>query len=363
MRLAQRMHASRSRRRHSAVAGTVCLLLAGAVACGPAEAAGPQDERVRAAVDRMTAEESATVVADLDAPVSEVRTLLSAFGQSSFAQDRGKQRARRLAMAEVAIAVEADRPLNELSKYGPQTRLAMALCLGDRDVVSYKSVDGRVYLRLQPRELLENGGLTRAQRDRVKELVGLADELPDSLKATKRLLSGGWVSMKPEAFEDYGWALEEFTGLSMDHEDARGAAGLLDGGRLRTTLTGLENLLTRHTTYRVTGEHDGIERLRAELPARRTAKVLAPLLQPLGTGFDPAEVTERPVPAKVVIRRGSLAEVRFDLGALIGDGSARVPLRLRFSPGDVYSPKAPRNAVKLEPQDLLAAGLYGATRS
>ncbi|EST31248.1 hypothetical protein N566_20805 [Streptomycetaceae bacterium MP113-05] len=352
------MHASRSLRRRSAVAGTVCLLLAGAVACGPAEAAGPPAERVRTALDRTTAQESATVVADLDAPVGEVRALLSELGR-----DAGREQARRLAATEVAMALEADRPLNELETYGPGTRLVVGLCLGDRDVVSYKSVDGRVYLRLLPKELLDHGALTPAQHDRVEEIVGLADELPGSLEATRRLLTGGWVSLKPEAFQDYGWALEELTGRTVHREQSRGAAGLLDGEELRTALTGLENLLGRHTAYRVVGEDDGVERLRAELPARRTAKVLAPLLQPLGTGFDPAEVAEGRVPATVIIRRGSLAEARLDLGSLIGDGSVRVPLRLRFSPGDIYSPKAPRNAVELEPQDLLAAALFGARRS
>jgi hypothetical protein len=312
---------------------------------------------VRDAVDRMTAEESATVIADLDAPAGEVRALLSTFGR-----DTGRDRARRLAQAEVAVALEADRALNELEEYGPRTRLAMALCLGDRDVVSYKSVGKRVYLRLQPKELLRHGGLTKKQRDRVKEVLSLADDLPGSLRSTTRLLNGGWVSMKPKAFADYGWALEEFTGLSVDRGSLRGSSNVLDGRELRGTLSGLEDVLTRHTTYEVTGGHDGVERLRAELPARRTARALAPLLQPLGAGFDPAEIAERRVPAEVVLRRGSLSEVRFDLGELVGDGSAEVPLRLRFSPGDVYSPKPPHNAPELAPQDLLAAALYGATR-
>ncbi|WP_311674422.1 hypothetical protein [Streptomyces hazeniae] len=358
MRLAREMRASRSPRRHAAVAAGVCLLLAGAVACGPAEAAGSPADTVRGAVDRMTAEESATVVADLDAPVGEVRELLSAFGR-----DTGPERARRLAQAEVALALEAERALNELEDYGPETRLVMALCLGDRDVVSYKSIGDRVYLRIQPKELLRHGGLTRQERDRVRRVLRLADDLPGSLHSVDRLLGGGWVSMKPEAFADYAWALEEFTGLSVDRGGVRGASNVLDGDELRGTMAGLEDVLTRHTTYRVTGEKDGVQRLHAELPARRTARALAPLLQPLGTGFDPAEAGDRRVPAEVVLRRGSLAEVRFDLGGLVGDGAADVPLRLRFSPGDVYSPNPPRNAPELAPQDLLAAALYRAARS
>jgi hypothetical protein len=351
------MRSRRSLRRHTAVAGAVCLLLAAVAGCGPAEATGSPADTVRSAVDRMTAEESATVTAEIDAPVSEVRALLSAFGQ-----DTGKRRAEWLARAEVAVALEADRPLNELEEYGPQTRLAVGLSFGDRDVVAYKSVGDLIYLRLQPGQLLRNGTLTRAQRERLREVLDLAGELPDSLKATKRLLGGGWVSMRPGDFADYGWALQRFTGLSVDKQNVRGASSVLDGGELRATLGRLEDVLTRHSTFHEADKNKGNLRMRAQLPARRTAKALAPLLRPLGAGFGPRKVPDRRVPAELVVRRGSLSELTLDLGALAGGGSAEVPLRLRFSPGDVYSPKVPGKAIRLEPQDLLVAALYGASR-
>lgn len=360
------MRSSRSLRRHAAVAGSTCLLLAAAVACGPAEGATTPASTVRDAVDQLTAEESATVIGSVDAPVSEVRELLREFGQ-----DGGRRQAQRVARAEISVAMEADGPLNELEKYGPQTRLALALCLGDRDVVAYKSVGERIYLRLQLKELARQGSLTPEQRKRVKDLVGIADELPKSLHAAKRLLTGGWVRIDPETFADYGWAVEEFTGLPLDAGDVRGAGTVLDGSELRATLSGLEDVLTEHGTYRKTGggaggdvaEEEGTQRMRVELPARRTAKALAPLLRPLGAELTPRDVPGRRVSAELVIRRGSLAEITFDLGALTEGGSAQVPLRLRFSPGDVFSPNPPKKSVHLKPQDLLAAVLYGAARS
>lgn len=349
---------TRSLRRRAVVAGTTCLLLAGTSACGgPAEGAAAPADTVHRAVERVTAQESATVIAELDAPVSEVRALLAGLGR-----DTGAQRAERLARTEVALALAADRPLNELERYSPQTRLAAAVSFGDRDVVSYKSVKDRVYLRLQPEELLRNGSLTGEQRRRVTEVLRLTSGLPDSLQAAKRLLGGDWVSLDPEAFSDYGWALEEFTGLSLDAGDVRNTSGVLDGEELRTALEGLRDVLTRHAGYRVAGDGDGdVERFRVGLPARRTARALAPLLRELGSGLDARDVPARRVPGEVTVRRGVLDGLTVDLGELTG-GSARVPLRLRFSPGDVYATRPPPGAVALRPQDLLAAALYGATQ-
>lgn len=361
------MHSSRSRRRHAAAAGAACLLLAATAACGPAEGAVTPAASVESAVDRMTAEESATVIANLDdAPVSEVRTLLRELGQGA-----GKRQAERLVRAEIAIALEADGPLNTLEKYGAGTRLALALCLGDRDVVAYKSVGDQVFLRLQLQELARQGRLTAEQQNRLNEIVGMADELPESLKSARQFLEGGWVSIDPEDFAEYGWAVEDFTGLSLDGPGFHGATSLLDGRELRATLSGLEDVLVDHGTYRKAGasragrgeDEDEVRRLRAELPARRVAKALAPLLGPLGARLDPAEVPQRAIPAEVTIRRGSLAELRIDLGELTDGGTAHVPLRLRFSPGDVFSANPPKNSRTLEPQDLLAAALYGITRS
>lgn len=363
MRLAARMRSFCSRRRRAAVAGAACLLLAATAACGPAEGPATPAGTVEKAVAKMTAEEAASVIAELDAPPGEVRELLREFGR-----DAGWRDARRLARAEVAIALEADRALNELETYGPGTRLALALCLGDRDVLAYKSVGDRVFLRLQLPELAQRGSLTGKQRERIDELVGLADELPEPLKPVEKLLQGGWVVVDPEDFEDYGWAVEEFTDLSMDGSQYRAGTSLLDGGELRAALSGLEDVLVEHATYRnaegrkAEGRDGEVQRLRVELPARRTAEALAPLLRPMGADFDPREVPRRSIPAELTVRRGSLAELRLDLGSLTDGGTARVPLRLEFSPGDVFSAKPPKHYHALEPQDLLAAALYAVTQ-
>lgn len=354
MRLARGMRSSRLHRRRAALAATTSLLLAGAVACGPAEGATGARQTVVDSVDLMTAEEAASVVVTVDAPASEVRTLLAEFGQ-----DGGEGRAERLARAEVAVALVADKPLNRLEKYRGRTRLAVALGFGDKDVLGYKSVGKSVYLRLQLKELAQRGSLTAEQRERVDEILGMADDLPRSLRAVERLLKGGWVRLDPQDFADYGWAVEEFTGLSLGRTDVRGVSSVLDGRELRAALGGLEDVLTGHATVGRTTGDDGTQRIAVELPARRTAKELAPLLRPLGAALDPADVPERRIPAQLVVRRGSLAELRIDLGALTEGGTAEVPLRLRFSPGDVFSATTPEKSLRLEPQDLLTAALYG----
>ncbi|MFR9675404.1 hypothetical protein [Streptomyces sp. TR06-5] len=358
MRLARRVRFSRSLRHRAAAVGAAGLLLVTAASCSPVDEPdhGPPST-VERAVGRVTADESATLLADLAAPRSHLRDMLRELGS-----DPGPERVRALRRAEFALALQADGPLNGLAEYGPGTRVAYAVSLGGRDVLATKSADGRVYLRLRLAALADAGVLTAAQRARVDDVTALAGQLPDSLAAAARFLRGRWVAVDGDDFAEYGWALEEFTGVSVSQRRLRGAAALTDGSDLRAALGALRDVLVEHTTYRRAGDRHGADepgeqRLRVDLPARRTADALAPLLERVDAGIVPERVPRHRVPGVLTVRRGTLAELRVDLGRLTGT-AARVPLRLRFATGDVFSPNPPRHSVALAPQDLLAAALY-----
>ena len=63
--------------------------------------------------------------------------------------------------------------------------------------------------------------------------------------------------------------------------------------------------------------------------------------------------------ADLSIRRGQLTSLTLDLGQFTG-GGAHLPLRLEFSGGDAVAVTAPGGTEELQPQDLVAALMYGA---
>lgn len=343
--------------------GGTALLLAATVACGPPERV-TSGAKVEDAVDTLTSQESATVVARLDGTPQQVRGFLEAAGQGA-----SRRQAARLAEAELTVSLGADRPLRELEAYGPQTHLALALNLGDKDVLAYKSVAGKVYLRLQLRELARRGHLARPELRRIGNLLRLADRLPRSLNSARALLKGRWVKLDPHSFQDFDWAVEKLAGMPVTGDRARGAGSVLDGTELRELLGGLEKVLVEKGTYpRAADEPQddpttSTERLEVALPAREVARELAPAVAPLGVRLRPSGVPEREVTAELTIRRGVLATLTLDLGKLTDrDGSARLPLRLEFAGGDALSVAPPGKAKRLRPQDMLAAFLYGRLR-
>ncbi|MCF6524704.1 hypothetical protein [Streptomyces sp. JJ36] len=318
------------------------------------------EDTVEHAVDKLTRQPSATLFADLDGSPAEVRAFLENAGQGA-----SPQRAARLAESELTVALGADVPLEELESYDSRTRLALSLNLGDKDIVNYKSVGDAVYLRLQPRELVREAHLDPRERRQLREVVDLADRLPDSLRSVQRLLRGGWVRLDPDDYRDFGWAVERFARLPLDGDEARGAGSVLDGTELRELLSGLRKVLVEHGDEprpRASGRGGGTgtERLTVGLPAREVAEELAPAVAPLGVRLRPDRVPDRRVTAELTIRRGVLAGLTLDLAALTDrGGSAHLPLRLRFATGDALSVHRPSKSYELEPQDMLAAFLYG----
>lgn len=141
--------------------------------------------------------------------------------------------------------------------------------------------------------------------------------------------------------------------------DAVTIGSALDGQSQREFVTGVQELLREHAEFSDRGEHDGAERVRLTLPGDKAADDLVSALKPLGAEIDPDRVPDRDVTADLDIRRGQLTTLTLDLDQFTGTGRS-LPMRVEFSGGDAVPVTAPGGTKELEPQDLVAALMYGA---
>lgn len=172
---------------------------------------------------------------------------------------------------------------------------------------------------------------------------------------------------------------------------AAAVGSALDGQSQREFIAGVQKLLGSHAKFTLEetggGRGNRTERVRMTLSGRQAAGDLSAASKALGIHLDPQQVPDRDISAELLLRRGQLASLTVDLGQFTeghgagagkgedhhadhgeghgadhGDGAAarHLPLRLEFSSGQAVPVEAPGGTRKLNPQDLLAAGLYGA---
>ncbi len=404
MLLARCMHTSRPlhrpRLRLVAAVGGVALLAVSASACSATERL-TTGMKVRSAVVKLGEQSSATVVASVDGSTRQARTFLT--------QARGKavthRDAVRLARAELTVAAgsgDDETPLKEMPA-SDAADVAAAVNFGGRDVAALKSVDDKLYLRVSLRSLVRQTEGSHEAQKTASEIVELADDLPSTLRAAKDALRGEWVRADPEAFDDFARAAETLAAREVDErhrsekksseksekkdkgsdtgsekararEEARRASdearrsreirdavtvgAALDGQSQREFVGGVQELLREHATFADKGEHHGAERVRMTLPGREAAHDLVAALRPLGAEIDPDRVPKRDITADLDIRRGQLTTLSLDLGQFTG-ADDHLPLRLEFNGGDAVAVTAPGGTKELQPQDLVAALMYG----
>lgn len=343
--------------------------------------------KVRNAVVKLGDESSTSVTASVDGTTRNARKFLT--------EARGKpvthRDAVRLARAELTMAAgseDEEMPLKEMPA-SEAANVAAALNFGGKDVAAVKSVDDKLYLRVSLRALVRQTDGSAEARKIAKEIVALADDLPSTLGAAKDALKGEWVRADPEAFDDFARAAETLAARGAERaaekgakskEDDKGAGktagesdearrsreirdavtigSALDGQSQREFVAGVQELLREHATFADKGEHDGADRVQLTLPGREAANDLVAAVKPLGAEIDPDRVPDRDVTADLDIRRGQLTTLTLDLGQFTG--GPRLPLRLEFSGGDAVAVTAPGGTEELQPQDLVAALMYGA---
>ncbi|GEB48598.1 MULTISPECIES: hypothetical protein [Streptomyces] len=340
--------------------------------------------KVKHAFEKLGEQPTASVLVTVDGDRADSAAFLRAAGAPGGPGTR--RAADLLSRGELAFAVGSDReetPLRDLNR-SERLRFATAVNFGGKDVLAAKSVEEKLYVRVNLRSLAAQTNGSAKDRRRAKKIVALADDLPLTLRSAKDALKGKWVEVDPESFDDFARAAQEITrgekksirgnrqasaALRGDERTseqvgrATGAGRALNGESEREFLDGLEKTLGRHAEFRKAGERGGAEHVTVTVPAREAAPDLSRALAALGAHIDPDQVPEKQLRADLQIRRGQLTGLTVDLGQFVPeDGGKRVhlPLRMVFGGGDAVTVEAPDGARELQPQDLLAAVMYGA---
>ncbi|MCH6161915.1 hypothetical protein [Streptomyces marispadix] len=316
---------------------------------------------------------------------------------------------------------EEETPLKEMPR-SEAANVAAALNFGGEDVAGVKSVDDKLYLKADLPELVSQTEGSKRARDKAQEIVDLADDLPATLRAAEDALKGEWVRADPEAFDDFARAAEALAERRRAEQDAEHDAehdaeqdkdedkdedkgkdqgkdkgeeksdgkgehserdddrrerseqaerareirdaitigSALDGQSQREFVNRVQQLLREHAEFAAKGERGGAEHVRMTLPGRKAAKDLVGALHSLGAEIDPKRVPGGDIAADLSIRRGQLTSLTLDLGQFTRGGEAHLPLTLEFSGGDAVAVTAPGGTEQLQPQDLVAAMMYGA---
>lgn len=374
----------RRRLRLAAAAGGAALLTLSVSACSATERL-TTGMKVRSSVVKLGDQPAATVTASVDgSPEQAYRFLAQVRGGTG--EEKLRKDAVRLARAEVTLAAgsgDDDTPLKEMPA-SDAADVAAAMNFGGTDALAVKSVRDRLYLRVRLKSLVRQTDGPRDARRAASEIVALADDLPTTLGAAKDALKGEWVRADPDTFDDFARTAEMLAARAQEksraeepekdeHEDGESdearrsreirdavtVGSALDGQSQREFVSGVQELLREHATFADKGERDGAEHVRLTLPGRKAADDLVAALRPLGAEIAPSRVPGRDITADLAIRRGQLTTLTLDLGQFTGKG-VHLPLRLDFGSGGAVSVRPPGGTKELEPQDLVAALMYGA---
>jgi hypothetical protein len=409
----------------TAAVSCAALIAASVSACSSAERL-TTGMKVRNAVVKLGDQPASTVIASVDGSPREAREFLTSArggedgedGKDSadgLSDEAAEKAALRLARAELTMSAgtgdeEEETPLKELPD-SDAANVAAALNFGGDDVAAVKSVDDKLYLRVDVEALVDEVEGSERARKAASEIVGLADDLPASLGAAQDALTGEWVRADPEAFDDFARAAEilakrqqeqqekqqeekeekqekeegkgkkdekakdegdagddrvdghaeesEQARRSREIRDAITIGSALNGQSQREFISAVQELLREHAEFDAGGEHGGAEHVRLTLPGEKAAEDLVAALRPLGAEIDPERVPDGDIAADLSIRRGQLTSLTLDLGQFTR-GDVHLPLRLEFSGGDAVAVTAPGGTEELQPQDLVAAVVYGA---
>jgi hypothetical protein len=363
--------------------------------------------KVRSAVVKLGDQPAATVIASVDGSPHRAREFLTQARGGGKEHRASKRAALRLARAELTVSAgtedeEEKTPLKELPE-SDAANVAAALNFGGKDVIAVKSVNDKLYLRVSLRALVKQTKGSEDARRKTSQIVGLADDLPSALRAAKDALKGEWVRADPDTFDDFARTAETLAERqrakaekkkdkrakkekgerekkekggsdgkagkpdeqsdearrSREVRDAVTIGSALDGQSQREFISGVQDLLRKHAEFDARGEHGGAEQVRMTLPGHKAATDLVAALRPLGAEIDPGRVPDGDIAADLSIRRGQLTSLTLDLGQFTG-GGAHLPLHLEFSGGDAVAVTAPGGTEELQPQDLVAAMMYGA---
>ncbi|HZG05828.1 MAG TPA: hypothetical protein VE546_20005 [Streptomyces sp.] len=361
--------------RKSLAAAGCALLIAASASCDTSERADAET-RARRAVEKLGEWEAVSVTARVEAPADDVYAFLRRLGGREGGALPSRTDALALSRMETAITVGADKPLKDVGE-GDRLDSGTMVNFGGVDLAGYKSIGTDFYVRADWTRLASELNWGHATVTQAAELAGSADELPPSLAAARDMFQGRWVQIDPEEFDHFARAVGGKYGERA--ERLANSVDLLQSARAQHhVVDSVRRALDEHASFRDAGRRDGAEHITVSLPARAVARDLAAALGPLeerfdGIGFAWLErAPDREVTVDLALRDGALSGMTVDLAQFAGPedpegsggsgdsgGSGKLPLTLFFAAGQAVPVEAPQGAKWLDPQDVMAAALYG----
>ncbi|MBB1245733.1 hypothetical protein GL263_19530 [Streptomyces durbertensis] len=353
------------------------LLLTVATACSTADHL-TSAMRVKNAVAKLGEQESVSVTARFDATPAEILAYLQE-GNGPGKGPHARQHARLLADLEIAAALSAGKPLRDVNARD-RVDNAAAVNFGGKDVFAFKSVDSKLYTRVNLAALAteleesatpgeagdtagedeDTAGEGPASLSEPGELQKLLDAVPDHLTSAKAALGGRWVRVSPDEFGRINEALGGEAGTGSDRL-AQATALLREPALQQRVVTAVENALGKRARFTGTGRREGADHVTLTLNARDAARELGRALAPVRAQLGDPDLgvldaaPDRKISMDLAIRHERLSTLTVDLGQFDEGRSGALPLKLTFAAGEVVSVAAPAKADRLDPRDLLDA--------
>ncbi|MCK1796612.1 hypothetical protein MTQ01_11425 [Streptomyces sp. XM4193] len=353
--------------------GTVAILTSAALLVGVGSACSAADHltsamKVKQAVEKLGERDSVSVTARFDATEEQILAYLQE-GEGPGKGGNARRHARLLADLELAAAVSAGMPLRDVAK-NDRFDNAAALNFGGNDVFALKSVDRKLYTRVNLAALAREVGDDGPMAGRAGELEELARQLPGSLATARSALRGEWVRVSPNEFGEIGRALGGGGDGAVESSDriAQATALLREPALQQQVVSAVEKALGKRARFASAGKREGAEHITLTLNAKDAAhelgKALAPVRAQLGDpDLDMLErAPDKDVRVGLAIRHERLSTLTVDVGQFDRGRSGALPLKLTFAAGEVVSVAAPVDAKLLAPHDLLEALAYAASR-
>lgn len=317
--------------------------------------------KVKSAVDKLGEQDNVSVTARFDATPAQIQAYLQE-GQGFGKGGNAERNAGLLADMEIAAAMSAGQPLKDVAKED-RVDNAAALNFGGRDVFAFKSVDRKLYTRVNLTALAREVNDDGEKLDQAAELDKITKELPASLSSARSALRGKWVLVSPDEFRQLKEAVSGEAGEGSERL-AQATALLREPALQHQVVKAVEKALGKRAKFTSTGKREGAEHVTLTLNARDAAtelgKALAPVRARLGDP-DLASLEKAPdqdITIGLAIRHERLSTLTVDIGQFDPGRSGSLPLKLTFAPGEVVSVVSPTDAERLAPQDLMTAVSY-----
>ncbi|MFI1969381.1 hypothetical protein BLA24_14140 [Streptomyces cinnamoneus] len=352
-------------RKALAAAGVVAVIAAGTTACDPSDSLSPA-AKVKQAFDKLGKQKSLSTEIGFNASADQIFKAMK--DEKGFTRED----ADMLAGMRLAYSFGSDKALKDAESDDKSFKYGVALTLtGDKPMFEARQVDEKAYLRLDfkglssfvEKQQAKKGKKADAEDKAFQKLINDADQLPSSLASVKGALKGDWISLDPATFEEFAKSMDKGGDTKSAKPDPKTQKQIYEV---------LQRALTDNAEVKDAGKKDGIDHVKATVPAKKVAKDISEGLKPLKAklGDKAGKLDEldrdlekldkkddKNVTFDVSIKDGMLAGLTLDIGQFDTKAKGELPLSIGFKSGS-GKVEAPAGAQELKPQDLMGAAMF-----